>query len=242
MNEPFRESSKDEKILNKDGNPIPIFSASRFPNCDWNHYCDKTPRLTKPIKDELSIIFDDGIEVHEEEEYLRDGARNILEHEKYHRIVHESETWGVSGLLDYDKICFRYPYIEDLKSTKFGGFYFFLKEGIKTDNKIQMSIYAYLKYVCTGVQRKKGVITKIDKEEPLNRISLVTDLFLISEIRNFLVNNPVVLCILGKINEEQLIEACIQKMRPEVNKKTGEHWQCLNCQYATGDCPVRQGL
>lgn len=195
-----------------------------------------------PITDELSDIFDLGNEVHREEEYLRLGARNILECEEYFRIIHESDEWGVAGLLDYDKLSFKGAYIEDLKSTKFGGFYFFLKESVKPEDRRQMSIYAYMKYVHTGTKRTRGVITKIDKEEPLNRMSLVADLMSIDEVRKFLLNHPVVLVILGKITEEKLIEICTAKMRPEVNQKTLEHWRCGNCQYADGTCPVRQGI
>lgn len=240
INKPFRESSRDEKILNDKGEPIPIFSASMFSSCDWNHYqVKKAPRV---IGDELSKIFDKGNVVHREEEYLRQGARNILECEEYMRIVHTSETWGVSGLLDYDKLCFRGGYIEDLKSTKIGGFYFFMKEGVNEDNTIQMSIYSFMKYVCTGVSRSRGVITKIDKEEPLNRLSLVGDLHNADMMTDYLINHPVKKVYLGEISEEDFIALTIKKLKPQVNKNTGEYWKCTNCAYADGTCPVRQGL
>lgn len=240
MNLPFRRSSRDEVLLGAHKKPIPIFSASRFSSCDWNHYRDIVDPL--PITDELSEIFDMGNVVHRSEEYLRKGAKGVLECEEYLRIIHESETWGVAGMLDYDMLSFNGAYIEDLKSTKMGGFYFFLKEGVNKDNKIQMSIYSFMKYVCTGVWRDTGVITKIDKENPLNRIALSTDLYSIEEISDFLVRHPVKRCVLGEITPEQLIAVCIGKMRLEVNGGTGEHWRCGNCQYADGTCPVRQAL
>ncbi len=240
MNKPFRQSSREEKLLDKNGEPIPIFSASKFSSCDWDHY--KSKKDPRPVQDELSEIFDKGNVVHREEEYLRQGARNVLECEEYIRIVHTSEEWGVAGLLDYDKLNFNGGYIEDLKSTKFGGFYFFLKEGINDDNKIQMSIYAFMKYVVSGVARNRGVITKIDKEEPLNRMSLVGDLHSADYMNNWLIVHPVVNTFLGKLSEEQLIQYCIRKLRPQVNKKSGEYWKCGNCAYADGSCPVRQGL
>lgn len=239
MNEPFRRSSREEKVF-YEGKPIPIFSASRFSSCDWNHYVGIVKPL--PVTDELSDIFDMGNEVHREEEYLRLGARNILECEEYMRIVHTSERWGVAGLLDYDKLSFRGAYLEDLKSTKWGGFFFFLREGMKHEDKRQMSIYAYMKYVHTGTKRTRGVITKIDKEEPLNRMSLVADLIPINEIRTFLTKHPVKRVILGEITEKEFIDSCIGKMASEVNQKTGEHWRCGNCQYANGTCPVRQAI
>lgn len=243
INEPFRESSRDEEVLDKSGKPIPIFSSSRFSNCDWNHYADLIPELKKPITDDLSKIFDLGNEVHLDDNYLSEGARNILGREEYMRIVHESETWGISGLLDYDKFNFSSgKYIEDMKSTKIGGFFFFLKEKVKPEDKGQMSIYAYMKYVITGTKRYKGVIRKIDKEEPLNQLQLVTDLFDIEYIRNFLIDHPVKKTILGHMTPEKLAEQCAKKMRPEINKSTGEHWRCLNCTYADGSCPVRQQI
>lgn len=250
MNLPFRKSSPDEVILDENGNPIPIFSASRFSSCDWNHYCDITPEKEKPITDALSDIFDDGNEVHEEDEELTKGARNILRCEDYMRIVYIPDgipLWGVAGLLDYDKFCWQFPYIEDLKSTSFNGLYFFLKEydkkeGVKKDYKIQMSIYKFMKYVIFGVKRKFGVITRIDKECITNRISLTTPLYEIADMFKFLTNHPVILCKIGKITEEQLIQRTIKKLRPEVNKNTGEYWKCGNCQYADGNCPVRQQL
>jgi len=242
MNEPFRRSSREEKVFDEDGNPIPIFSASRFSSCSWNHYSDLIPEKKLPVSLELGEIFDLGNETHLDDNYLKVGSRDILEMEEYFRVIHESEKWGVAGLLDYDRYNFDGKYIQDNKSTKFGGFFFFLKEGIKMEDKRQMSIYAYMKYVHTGTKRHRGVIRKIDKVEPLNILQLATDLFPIEEIRKFLIEHPVVLTKLGYMTEEKLIEFCVSQMSPEVRKSTGEHWRCMNCQYANGNCPVRQAL
>lgn len=241
INEPFRKSSREEEVLDKKGKPIPIFSASRFSSCNWNHYADRIPELRKPITDDLSEIFDLGNEVHIDDNYLSKGARDILECEDYMRIIHESETWGVSGILDYDKFNFDGKYIEDMKSTKYGGFFFFLREGIKKEDKRQMSIYAYMKFIITSAKRARGVIRKIDKEEPLNQLQLVTDLFEIEKIRKFLINHPVKRCLLGDISEEKLAEMSANHMRKDV-KSDGEHWLCGNCVYADGTCPVRQQI
>ncbi|MFW9878646.1 MAG: hypothetical protein ACFFG0_36665 [Candidatus Thorarchaeota archaeon] len=202
------------------------------------------------MTDELSAIFDDGNETHEEDEELTEGARNIIRKEDYMRIVYIPDgepIWGIAGLLDYDKFCWKFSYIEDLKSTSFNGLYFFLKEydqkeGVKFDYKIQISIYRFMKYVIYGVKRKLGVITRIDKDCITNRISLTTPLFKINYVNDFLVNHPVILFKIGKITEKELIKRTIEKLRPEVNPKTGEYWKCGNCQYADGTCPVRQGL
>lgn len=250
MKEPFRKSDPSETNYDEKGQPIPIFSASRFSSCDWNHYCDITPEKAKPITDALSDIFDEGNETHEEDEELSKGARNILRCEDYMRIVYipnDIPLWGVAGLLDYDKFCWKFTYIEDLKSTSFNGLYFFLKEydkekGVKEDYKIQMSIYKFMKYVIYGVKRKFGVITRIDKERVTNRISLTTPLYTIAEIRNFLINHPVIQCKIGQITEKELITKTIMKLKPEISSRTGEYWKCGNCQYADGTCPVRQGL
>jgi len=242
IKEPFRKSSREEEVLDADKKPIPIFSASRYSGCDWAHYISLFPERVKEILDALSEIFDLGNEVHLEDNYLTEGARNILHKEEYFRIIHESEAWGVSGILDYDKFNFSGKYLEDMKSTQKGGLYFFLKEGVKMEDKRQMSIYAYMKFVFTGTKRYKGVIRKIDKVEPLNQLQLVTDLFEIEKIRNFLVNHPVRRCYFKEITEEELAEITANRLRKGVNKNTGEHWLCTNCSLADGTCPVRQQI
>lgn len=241
MKEPFKRIDKDVEILDDDGDPIPIFSISRFSSCDWNHYCDITEEYAKPLTDELSEIFDLGNEIHEEDEELTRGSRNIIGCEEYMRIIHESERYGLSGLLDYHKYNFHTAYIEDLKSTSKGGFYFFLREGVNNDYKKQLSGYAYLKYIHTGVWRNIGVITKIDKENPLNRISLSTELFTKEQMRDFYACHPVILAKLGDITEEKLINICAQKIIRENEKDPLKWWKCRNCQYNEG-CPVRQEI
>ena len=99
-----------------------------------------------------------------------------------------------------------------------------------------------MKYVCTGVARTRGVITKIDKEEPLNRLSLVGDLHSVDLMSSYLINHPVKKAYLGEISEENFIDITIKKLKPQVNNNTGEYWKCTNCAYADGNCPVRQGL
>lgn len=201
-----------------------------------------------PITDDLSEIFDIGSEIHESEEFYRAGARGIIESELYRRIIHQSGKYAIGGKLDFYMAFILGKYIEDLKSTKKGGFFYFLKEGVNDDNKLQISIYAYIKYIHTSIITKIGVITKIDKEDPLNKISLSTSLYTIEDVRKFLEQHPVILCTLGDITVEQLIESTANKIRPEVNKKTGEYWKCTNCQYNTANgitkelCPVRQQI
>jgi len=228
MKEPFR-------IIGREEYPeVPSFGGSSFGGCYWATYRKHTDPL--PITEELNQIFDMGNEVHHEDEVLNMDAKRGVSCEEYIKALHESEKFAISGFHDYIKMDFRGLYLEDLKSGKFGSFYFFLKEGMKRDYIIQLSTYAYLYYIKNGVYIKKGVITKIDKENTRNRLSLETDLMPREEIAEFLLNFPVIHAILGELRKVDFWDVCFEQiglLDPKYkngNKKSP--WVCMNCQYS----------
>lgn len=238
MKEPFNPVKKHQLhdvVYDQDGNIIPEFSMSRYESCYWNLKCDI--EAPEPITDELNEIFDIGSTCHENDMILQSGARNIIRNEMFDKtsfkIVHESEKFIWKGRYDYRKFDFRGRYIEDLKSTKKGGLYYFLREGVSDRDLMQISGYSYMAYIYTSVWDSRGVIKKIDKEEPLNTVSLVRDLYDIVYMRRKLIAHPVVQYIIGNISEDDLIDLCTSQMQ-------GNDWMCTNCQYNDEEhCPVR---
>lgn len=227
MNEPFKIVKREEY------SEIPSFSATKLIGEYWSSYLNITD--PKPISDALNEIFDKGNKVHNEDEVLNHGARRVVSCEKYIKAIHESEFYAISGFHDYIKISFKGLYIEDLKSCQPGGLYYFLKEGIGKTHVLQLSFYAYLYYIETGVFISTGVITKIDKENTLRRISLATQLYPPAFMRDWITNHPLILSVIGKISEEEFLEKCyhnIKELAPDYFAgKRKSIWLCGNCQY-----------
>ena len=141
------------------------------------------------------------------------------------KIIHESKKYTISGHNDFLKFDFKGRYLEDLKSTKFESFYFFLKKEIDRAYTLQLSIYAYLIYVEKGFPIDSGVITKIDKMNTRNRLSREFKLLDVSTIRTFLEKHPVILFVLEEINKKEFLNECKNQMTEK------ETWRCGYCQY-----------
>lgn len=240
IKEPFDIIPFESKFLNKEGVEIPNFRASRLVSCYWDFYREYiTNSEAIPISDSLNDIFDQGNVVHFTDECLTSGAKEVIEVEKEMKILHHSERFSLSGHIDYLKMDTMGFYIEDLKSCKLPSFYYFIKcidEGLSEDYLYQMGVYAYELYVYIGVYIKRGVITRIYKGDDNDyrriRMSIEDRLPSLEEMRSFILQHPVILCVLGYITEERLIELCIIQMR-------GQEWKCGNCQYkSTKECPV----
>lgn len=219
----FKVSRKDHKTI--DG--ITNFNVSRLNSCYWNYYRDLTDPL--PITPELEEIFSKGREVHSIVEKYKKGAREIIGSEKYIKIIHRDKLFSLSGRYDFLKYDITGRYIEDLKSTKPGGFYFFLKQGLSSDYIIQLSLYAFLLYIKKGYRITNGVITKVDKENIRNKISLEGPLMTIEEIEEFIITHPVILKMMDPGFD--IIEVTYEQMKDS-------WWKCTNCQYKEG-CPIK---
>jgi len=227
MKEPF-------EIVSRDAYPeVPSFGPSALVGEYWSTYLNIVDK--KPITDALNDIFDKGNEVHHAIEVLEEGGRHIISCEAYIKVIHESKTFCIGGLHDYIKMYFGGLYLEDMKSTKAGGLHYFFRNGVDLRYKLQMSLYAYLYYVKTGVWINKGVITKVNKENILDRVSMSADLCSREYIRKYILNHPVILCVIGKITQHQLLALAAQKLLEMDNGyasgKKDLPWVCDNCQY-----------
>lgn len=219
--EPFRKAYYD--------NNIPNFRASSLCNCYYAFYLSLTK--PKPYTTISTEAFEKGSEIHNEIEILQAGSKNIIDSEKALKIIHVSKKYTISGHYDFLKFDFNGQYLEDLKSAKFESFYYFFNKEIDLRYKLQLSIYAYLYYIEKGFKITHGVITKIDKNNPRNKLSRETTLFTPSEIREFLVNHPTILYMTEAINEKQLLNESQKQMTEK------EQWRCIHCQYKD-NCPI----
>lgn len=210
------------------------FYASRLVSCYWNYYMDLVSPL--PTTEKLQEIFDIGSEKHFDDQVLLKGAHCIIDIEESRKIKHKELGYSLVGRRDFLRFDMQGKYIEDLKTSQFKSFFYRLKEypKINENYKLQLSIYAYLEYINTGVRITKGVITAIDKENPRNRISLESVLYIANDIEKFIDSHPVILKMLDKINEEKLYEVCVAFMQ-------GKSWMCGNCQYSE-KCKIRLAI
>lgn len=233
----------NEKVYDDDGNEVPNFRASRLVSCYWDSLRDhKTDPEPLPITDELDAIFSVGSKEHYEDEVLTRGAKHIEESEKEMKLIHKSGRFTISGHFDYKKWDMYGMYYEDLKTCKLEGFYYFVKcieVGLSKDYIKQLSVYAYQDAHYTGYYLDRGVVTRIlkrkkgAKDTRIIRMSIEDKLMTFDETKDFILRHPVILCLMGIIDEERLVELCKVQME-------GTKWKCTNCQYANkiSECPV----
>lgn len=233
MREPFKVIPRDSNPVDKDGNEILQLRMSRLSGCPEGYWQD----LHDPqqITDELNETFDKGNDVHNEKEILNEGAKKNIAIEEvikimYDPLVKNEKTVyfifkGTSDSFEFD---FSGRFLRDYKSTYFNGFWYFMKEyDPKTKNlgdayTKQLSGYAYLIYVKYGVLLTHGVITKVDKENHRNEVSLEGKLYTLPQMRKFLLRHPVLLLYFNRITREKFLELCVQWMQ-------GKEWMCKNC-------------
>lgn len=96
----------------------------------------------------------------------------------------------------------------------------------------QLSLYAYLYYIENGFFIDKGIITKVDKENPRNRISREVNLLPLNEIKELILNHPTIRFYFNEISEREFLQACKKRI---IDYK--ETWLCSNCQYKE-ECKV----
>lgn len=235
MNLPFKSIPYSEKVIDpKTGEEVPNFRWSRFASsCYWEYYMDfKDPQ---PITDELNNIFDIGTTVHHQDNVLYKGAKCIEATEIEMKIVHEKRLFTMSAHADYVKFDFNGLYIEDMKSCKENAFFYFVKcitNGLSKDYIKQLSGYSFMYYIHKGgVRVEKGVIRRIQKDNTRNQMAIEDNLMSIEKMLKFVKTHPVLLCMLGIIKEDKLIEKCKVQME-------GEKWKCSNCSRREMDCPV----
>lgn len=246
----------NEKVLDENGNEVPNFRISRLVSCYWDYHRDfKTNPPPLPISDELDDIFTTGSKEHYEDQVLMKGAKCIIDIESRKvsgdtggmKLKHKSGTFTITGHIDYLKFDLRAGiYIEDLKSCKLNSFYYFVKcieHGLSDDYKYQLGGYAYMLAHYIGYYIDRGVITRILKREKdsldkrIIRMSVEDRIPNENDVKIFILKHPVILCEMGLIDENKLINLCIQQM-------AGENWKCTSCGYNpnvckdTSQCPI----
>ncbi len=222
MREPFINTSV---YNNRD---IPNFRASSFPACHYQRVLKE--KYNKPLSNTTLEAFETGSDIHAQVESLQDGSKEIIGSEKSMKIIHVDKTFTISGHYDFLKFDYNGRYLEDLKTAKQNSFYFFLKEPISDDYKLQLSIYSYINFIEEGYYINDAVITKIDKSNPRNRLSKSFKLYTKQETRKLILDNPYIRFILGSIDENDLKSETIKQIRE--NK-----WKCSYCEYKK-ECEV----
>ena len=206
------------------GDPNPIhFSPTDMAKCPIQLRAKKETGKERVISDELKEIFAKGNEIHINEGIYRHGARGLLETEMHITMIRKAKDMIFSGYMDFLMIDEKGMYIEDLKSCNRNAFYHFNTNPESFSEKIQVSSYRYLYYTIFGVRISRAVITKIDRKNPRNRISLEVPMYSIAYMEKFLEHHPAIRMALDYvITEEKFMEHTEHIMRKN-------RWVCGYC-------------
>lgn len=208
------------RIRKSDPN-VPHFSPTEFCTCP-EKLLDKKNGVPVVFGPETLEIFEKGSEIHLDEAILRDGANNLVAKDLHMTVIKDDLSYIFSGYLDFLMYDLKGKYIEDLKSCNRKAFYHFNKNGPSQKEKLQVSLYGYLYFLLNRVRIKRGMITKIDRSNPRNRISLEFDLIPIEEMEEFVINHPVIMFLDGKINRDTFLKL----VREYISKN---QWLCGYC-------------
>ena len=172
------------------GDPNPIhFSPTDMAKCPLQ--LDKKKAGKKFVyTPELKEIFKKGNTIHHNEGIYRKGARGHIDTELHMTVIKNDKEMIFSGYADFIMIDENGLYGEDLKSCNRKAFYHFNSDPSQFSEKIQVSSYRWLYFQVFGVDIERWVITKIDREEPRNRMSLLVPVYSIEYMDKFLENHP----------------------------------------------------
>jgi hypothetical protein len=212
----------DQAFIKKEG--MYSFGPSTLcTKCPLQFFLKKT--VKKEITPETIEIFDSGNDHHDREVRLNDGAKCIIHAEEHMKIKHKSGKFIISGKADHIKFDFDGRYIEDYKTCKYDSLKYFLENDIPLEYIWQTSLYAFIYYIHTGIVITRGIITKIDKENPRNRASRCFDLKTIAETEEFIVKHPVIQYFMDK-NLNKTIDTIL-----EATKLVYHTLDCNVCDY-----------
>lgn len=214
-----------------------IFSPSGLcEDCPLQYYF--TLNIKKELTKEVKEIFDKGNDIHDREVVLNKGARCVINAEDKMKIIHNELGYVVSARYDHLKFDFEGRYLEDYKTCQGESIPNFFIEPIPKKHVVQLSIYAFVFYINTGILITRGVITKIDKDKPRNRGSREFELMSMEDIEKYIVNHPTILHMTGQKDFEYL------KSESETNIKS---YDCTFCSYvsehqAIVEFPINENL
>jgi len=222
---------KFSRINRNDPDPI-HYSPTELVTCPKILLNKKEGKIREYSEDTLKV-FEEGSTIHFKKGILRDGMKGLLNNELHMSAIHDSKEYVISGYADFLMFDLIGLYIEDLKSCKKGAFYHFLKEKGSSSEILQVSIYGFLYFVVNKVRIEKGVITKIDRDNPRNSLSLEIDLIPIEEIEKFILEHPTINFINKAITKKEFLARTKEYVK--VNR-----WFCKYCDDLS--CVIRKEL
>ena len=187
--------------LRKGENKVIHYSPTDMSKCPIILRKKKIGKYVDKFSDATLTIFAGGNKVHVLEGIYRKGSMGHIDTEKHMSIIENSGKYIFSGYADFVMIDHNGLYLEDLKSCNKKAFYFFQKEKGSASEKIQISAYRYLYYIVFGVIIERGVITKIDRDNTLNRMSLEIEMLSIKDMENYITNHPTIRRLLNEITD-----------------------------------------
>ena len=217
------------------GDPNPIhFSPTDMAKCPIQLDAKKAGKkfvYTEKVRE----IFKIGNTIHHNEGIYRHGARGHIDTELHMTVIKNTVDMIFSGYADFIMIDEKGLYGEDLKSCDRKAFYHFNSDPESFSEKIQVSSYRWLYFNIFGVDIERWVITKIDRAEPRNRISLLIKTYSIEYMDKFLENHPSIRKSLRldmtEVQKEKVTDYIIRKNR----------WVCKYCDDSK-TCPLNKRL
>jgi hypothetical protein len=188
----------------------------------------------KEITDQLQEIFNIGNEAHQLEGIYRYGMRGLCETEYRLQIYAPEEHVIFTGYIDFIMVDNKGLYIEDLKTANRNAFYFFNKDAENYYERIQVSGYRFLYYIIHGVDIPRAVITKIDRDNFRNRMSLEIEPHKPELTERIILTHPTFLYMKGDIDTKQfykMTEVFIRESR----------WLCNYCEEKK-ECAINKKL
>jgi len=207
------------------GDPNPIhFSPTDLAKCPLKLTQKKEGKYVFKPSEKLSEIFEKGNSIHVNEGIYRTSGKQLIDTELHLTVIRNDLAMIFSGYMDFLMIDENGLYIEDLKSCNRSAFYHFNTDPDSFSEKIQVSAYRWLYFQIHGVIIDRGVITKIDRENPRNRIALGINLYSIDSMDDFINSHPSIMKATGQeITDEEFLvktEKLIRKNR----------WVCRYCE------------
>lgn len=210
--------------LRKGENKAPIrLSPTDLGKCPLKLYNKKIGKKEYVYTEKTLKIFEKGNRIHVMTGILRTGSKELIDTELHMTIIREDGKVIFSGYTDFIMMDDNGLYIEDLKSCNRKAFYHFFTNKDNYSEKVQVSAYRWLYYIIFGVIIQRGIITKIDRDNTLNKLSLEIDMIPVDEMEELVNNNPALLRFEAKITEAELLKLTNDFI------KDNNRWSCSYC-------------
>jgi len=203
-----------------------IFRSSSLAGCFSQSY-----RIMNKLgdhSDSSKRYFINGTKIHYFRDKLTIPAYPLHKEDDYY-IYNKKNNYYVKGQMDFIGLDELGVFILDYKSTSLKSFIYKLNKGMPDNNYNQLSTYKFIYYVHCGVDVEWGVIRYIDRGNIRNSMQISSQLKSLKECQDFILNHPLILYTLKKINKLKFKEYL-----EEYNKKNKFMCQKLYCGF--NDC------